>query len=172
MSMVDPRVMDPGQELISLQDYTEAEVDEIVAVMEAMRRWRRVERRLNDASRKYMQLGENDMCAVRYIIACQRHGALATPSDVAKHLNITTASVSRMIDRLVEGNHIRRSPHPQDRRSTALEVTAETQATARRSVGHNHAQRFHAVAQLTSEERAAVIKFFDSFVATAGPSAL
>ena len=164
--MVDPRVMDPGQELISHQEYAAEEVDEIVEVMEAMRRWRRAERLLNDESRKYMELGENDMRAVRYIIACQRHGALATPSEVAKHLNITTASVSRMIDRLVEANHIQRSAHPQDRRSTALEVTAETQAIARRSVGQNHAQRFHAVADLTSEERAAVIKFFDAFSAT------
>lgn len=158
--------MDPGQELISLADLAEHEVDEIVEVMEAMRRWRLIERQLNEASRKYMQLGENDMRAVRYIIAAQRHGVLATPSDVAKHLNITTASVSRMIDRLVEGNHIRRLPHPQDRRSTALEVTEETQAIARQSVGQNHAQRFHAVADLTSEERAAVIKFFDAFSAT------
>jgi len=164
--MVDPRVMDPSQELISLQDFSEEEVEEIVEVMEAMRRWRKAERELNEASRKFMQLGENDMRAVRYIIACQRHGALATPSDVAKHLGITTASVSRMIDRLVEANHIRRLPHPQDRRSTALEVTEETQATARQSVGHNHAQRFYAIADLTSEERAAVVKFFNSFTAT------
>lgn len=165
MSMVDPRVMDPEGELIPLRDLAAEEVDEIVAVMEAMRRWRKVERKLNEASRQYMQLGENDMRAVRYIIACQRHGALATPSDVAKHLGITTASVSRMIDRLVEGTHIRRWPHPQDRRSTALEVTETTQATARQSVGHNHAQRFHAIADLTSAERAAVIKFFDAFSA-------
>ena len=170
MSMVDPRVMDPGQELISLADLAEQDVDEIVEVMESMRRWRSVERQLNDASRKYMQLGENDMRAVRYIIASQRHGVLATPSDVAKHLNITTASVSRMIDRLVEGNHILRRPHPQDRRSTALEVTEETQATARQSVGQNHAQRFQAVADLTPAERAAVIKFFNNFSATAAPS--
>ena len=107
--MVDPRVMDPGQELISLQDFSEEEVEEIVEVMEAMRRWRKVERELNEASRKFMQLGENDMRAVRYIIACQRHGELATPSDVAKYLGITTASVSRMIDRLVEAT-IRAAP--------------------------------------------------------------
>ena len=165
--MVDPRVMDPGQELIAFDDFAEYEVDEIVEVLEAMRRWRLIERRLDDASRKYMQLGENDMRAVRYIIAAQRHGVLATPSDIAKHLQITTASVSRMIDRLVEGHHIRRLPHPQDRRSIALEVTEETQATARKSVGRNHAKRFQAVADLTAEERAAVIKFFESFSATA-----
>lgn len=169
--MVDPRVMDPAQELISLDDYTAEEVDQIVEVMEAMRRWRTIERKLNDASRKYMQLGENDMRAVRYMIAMQRHGTLATPSDVARHLGITTASVSKMLDRLVAGNHIERLPHPQDRRSTALQVTEETQAIARQSVGHNHALRFHAIGELSPEERAAVIKFFDAFSATGSQNA-
>ena len=164
--MFDPRVMDPAQELISLEDYTVEEVDQIVEVMEAMQRWRKIERKLNDASRKYMQLGENDMRAVRYMIAMQRHGTLATPSDIARHLGITTASVSKMLDRLVSGNHVQRLPHPQDRRSTALQVTEETQAIARQSVGYNHAQRFHAIGSLTPQERAAVIKFFDAFSAT------
>ena len=169
--MMDPRVMDPAQELISLDDYTAEEVDQIVEVMEAMRRWRTIEHKLNDASRKYMQLGENDMRAVRYMIAVQRHGTLATPSDVARHLGITTASVSKMLDRLVAGNHIERLPHPQDRRSTALQVTEETQAIARQSVGHNHALRFHAIGELSPEERAAVIKFFDAFSATGSQNA-
>ena len=164
--MLDPRIMDPGQQLICLDDYAAEEVDQIVEVMEAMRRWRAVERKLNDASREYMQLGENDMRAVRYLIAMQRHGTLATPSDIARHLGITTPSVSKMLDRLVAGAHIERLPHPQDRRSTALRVTKETQAIARQSVGHNHALRFHAIGSLTPEERAAVIKFFDAFTAT------
>lgn len=164
--MFDPRVMDPDQELVSLENYTSDEVDQVVEVMEAMRRWRTIERTLNDASRKYMRLGENDMRAVRYLIAMQRHGTLATPSDVAKYLGITTASVSKMLDRLVAGNHVHRLPHPQDRRSTALQVSEETLAIARQSVGHNHAQRFHAIAHLTPDERAAVIKFFDAFSAT------
>src|SRR5699024_8027311 len=110
--MMDPRVMDPAQELISLDDYTAEEVDQIVEVMEAMRRWRTIERKLNDASRKYMQLGENDMRAVRYMIAMQRHGTLATPSDVARHLGITTASVSKMVHRLDAGQRIERLPPP------------------------------------------------------------
>ena|SRR5690625_5086571 len=114
-----------------------------------------------------MKLGENDMRAVRFMIASQRHGTMATASQVARHLGITTASVSRMIDRLVEGGHIRRLPHPQDRRSTALEVTEQTQTIARQSVGQNHAKRFYAIGDLTAAERAAVIKFFDAMSATA-----
>lgn len=159
--------MDPDQELISLADFDDRDLDQIVAVMESMRRWRMTERRLNEASQKYMKLGENDMRAVRFMIASQRHGTMATASQVARHLGITTASVSRMIDRLVEGGHIRRLPHPQDRRSTALEVTEQTQTIARQSVGQNHAKRFYAIGELTTAERAAVIKFFDAMSATA-----
>lgn len=165
-SILDPRVIDPDQDLLSADDYDAERIDEVVEVFEAMGRWHTIEHRLSAASRKYMNLGENDMRAVRYMIAAQRHGTPATPSDVAKHLEITTASVSRMLDRLVAGNHIRRLPHPQDRRSTVVEVTEETLAIARQTVGHNHAQRFHAVAGLTSEERAAVIKFFEALADT------
>lgn len=163
--MVDPRVMDPDQQLIQHEDFDDHELDHIVLVLESMRRWRAAERRLSEASRKYMNLGENDMRALRFMIASQRHGQFATPSDVAKHLDITTASVTKMLDRLAAADYIRRLPHPQDRRSTAIEVTEETQQVARQSVGRNHAERFHAVADLSPDERDAVIKFFEAFTA-------
>ncbi|NWN87362.1 MAG: MarR family transcriptional regulator [Micrococcaceae bacterium] len=168
--MLDPRVMDPDQELIQYDAFEGAELDQIVDVLEAMRHWRTVERRLNDASRKYMKLGENDMRALRFMIASQRHGVLATPSDVAKHLQITTASVTKMLDRLAASDYIRRLPHPEDRRSTAIEVTEETQVIARQSVGESHAQRFHVVAEMTPAERETVSKFFAALSATGLPT--
>lgn len=164
--MTDPRVMDPDQELIERDRFDDDELDQIVSVFDSMRRWRAAERRLSEASRKYMKLGESDMRALRFMIASQRHGELATPSAVAKHLHITTASVTKMLDRLAANDYIRRLPHPKDRRSTAIEVTEETQRVARESVGRNHAERFHAVANLSEEERAAVIKFFNGLSAT------
>lgn len=163
---MDPRTVDPYQELISSADFDAHEIDQIVEVMESMRRWRLMERKLNELSQKYMGLGENDMRAVRFMIASQRHGELATASHVARHIGITTASASRMIDRLVAGGHVRRLSNPQDRRSTVLEVTEETQAIARQSVGRNHAKRYYAIAELTPQERTAVIKFFEAMNAT------
>lgn len=162
--------MDPDQELIQHDAFEDVELDQIVEVLESMRRWRMIERRLSEASRKYMNLGENDMRALRFMIATQRHGALATPSDVARHLQITTASVTKMLDRLAASDYIRRLPHPEDRRSTAIEVTKETQVVARQSVGQNHAQRFHVVAELTPTEREAISKFFDALSATGTPT--
>ncbi|WP_022869354.1 MarR family winged helix-turn-helix transcriptional regulator [Yaniella halotolerans] len=166
LSLLDPRTIDPDQELVSTADFNAQDLDQIVEVMESMRKWRLTERKLNEASQKYMGLGENDMRAVRFMIASQRHGELATASHVAKHLGITTASVSRMIDRLVANGHVRRLQHPEDRRSTVLEVTEATQTVARQSVGNNHAKRFYAIAELTPHERAAVIKFYAAMIAT------
>jgi hypothetical protein len=40
-----------------------------------------------------------------------------------------------------------------------IEVTPETEASAKQTVGRQQARRFYAAARLTSEERAAVTRF-------------
>lgn len=158
-SPLDPRVMDPEQELFPHAGYDDAELDQIVAVLEAMRAWRAAERRTSEATRRYMKLGETDMRALRFLLAVQRHGEIATPSMLARHLGISTASVTKMMDRLEEQGHLRRDRHPADRRSSTIEITEETAAAARRTVGHTHVGRIQAVAELTAEERDIVTRF-------------
>lgn len=164
--MLDPRVTDPGEEIVQYACYDDQELDQIVQVLEAMRGWRETERRMSETSRKYMKLGETDMRALRYIIAAQKSDQLATPGALAKHLGISTASVTKMLDRLAGQHHIRRLPHPQDRRSTAVEVTEETRRAAQQTVGRSHAGRFYAAAALAPEERDVVIRFLEALSAT------
>lgn len=159
--MMDPRVMDPDQEIVRRADLDDAEVDQVVRVLEALRRWRETERRMSEASRRYMKLGETDMRALRFIIAMQNHERVATPGAIAEHLGITTASTTKLIDRLATADHVRRTPHPSDRRSLAIEVTEETRRVARESVGRSHARRFDVAARLTSDERETVTRFLD-----------
>lgn len=171
-SMLDPRVIDPDEELVQRAHLTEEELGQVVRVLEAMQLWRDAERAMSEASRRYMKLGETDMRALRYIIAVQRHGAVVTPSAIASHLGISTASTTKLLDRLAAGDHIRRLPHPRDRRSLAIEVTEETRASARASVGRTHARRFDVAADLAPEEREVVIRFLEALAATApGPDA-
>jgi DNA-binding MarR family transcriptional regulator len=165
-SMMDPRVMDPHQEIVRRAGMDDADVDQVVGVLEALRRWRETERRMSEASRRYMKLGDTDMRALRFIIAMQNHGRVVTPGAIAEHLAITTASTTKLIDRLAAGNHVRRFPHPSDRRSLAIEVTEETRRAARESVGRSHARRFDAAARLSAEERAIVTRFLDDLAGT------
>lgn len=168
MTLHDPRVMDPDEELVRRAHLPDEVVSDVVRVLEAMAAWSDAERAMREASQRYMRLGENDMRALRFLISAQRRGIVATPGGLAAHLGISTASTTKLLDRLAAGGHILRRPHPTDRRSLAVEVTDETRNAARESVGRAHARRFDAIAALDPEDRAAVVRFFESLMATAG----
>ncbi|WP_329080509.1 MarR family winged helix-turn-helix transcriptional regulator [Streptosporangium sp. NBC_01469] len=53
------------------------------------------------------------------------HHGPTTPSVLAKHVNLTTGSASRMIDRLVAAGCVRRVADPGDRRRVLIEPTRE-----------------------------------------------
>ncbi|WP_240643984.1 MarR family winged helix-turn-helix transcriptional regulator [Antribacter gilvus] len=165
-SMLDPRVLDPDQELVSRTALTDRDVDQVVRLLEGLRRWREAEHRVSEASRRYMKLGETDMRALRFIITLSNQARLATPGAIATHLGISSASTTKLLDRLAESDHIRRLPHPSDRRSVTIEVTEETARVARETVGRSHAHRFDAAARLTSQEREIVTRFLDDLAAT------
>ncbi|RPF22353.1 MarR family transcriptional regulator [Myceligenerans xiligouense] len=164
--MLDPRVMDPDQEIVRRAGLDDSEVDAVVRVLEGLHRWRETERRMSEASSSYMKLGETDMRALRFIIATQNHGRIATPGAVAAHLGISSASTTKMLDRLAAGGHVRRLAHPTDRRSVAIEVTEETRRTARESVGRAHARRFDVAARLEPRERVIVARFLEDLANT------
>lgn len=166
-SLVDPRLMDPAGEIVAHRHLGTEDVEQVVAVLEAMGAWSRLERELSEKAREYMRLGDTDMRALRYLIAAQRQGILATPGMIAAHLRISPAATTKLTDRLHAGGHIRRLPHPADRRRIAVEVTESTSASARASVGRSHARRFDAIASLSGEDRAAVLRFFDALTRAA-----
>lgn len=163
----DPRLNDPGESLVQRSHLSESELAEILGVLGAMRRWNEAERRLSQASQRYMRLGESDMRALRLLISARNQGIPVTPGMIAGHLEISTASTTKLLDRLERGGHVRRRPHPTDRRSLTIEVTDQTRAAARHSVGRAHARRFDVIAALAPEQRAVVTSFFDAMTATA-----
>lgn len=165
-SMLDPRVLDPRQEIVQRSGLDEQGVDQVVRVLQGLRDWREAERRMSEASRRYMKLGETDMRTLRFVIAKQHRGETATPGAIAAHLGITSASTTKMLDRLADAGHIRRLPHPSDRRSLAVEVTEETRQIALKSVGRDHAHRFEAAARLSAEEREVVMRFLGDLIST------
>ncbi|WP_193596522.1 MarR family winged helix-turn-helix transcriptional regulator [Microbacterium sp. YJN-G] len=163
----DPARNDPDEQLVRRSHLSPSTLADVLRVLDGMRRWREAERRMSEASQRYMKLGETDMRALRLLIAAQRQGVVVTPGSIAEHLAISTASTTKLLDRLERGGHIRRLPHPTDRRSLTIEITDDTRVAARETVGRAHARRFDVVAALSPEERAVVADFFDALEATA-----
>ncbi|ROR73020.1 MarR family winged helix-turn-helix transcriptional regulator [Bogoriella caseilytica] len=164
-AFLDPRLLDSEDEYVGWGGLPDDEIEHAMAVMAAMRRWRESEQRSSEASRRYMRLGETDMRALRYLIVEQNRKQVVTASDIAHHLGISSASTTKLLDRLAAGGHIERRPHPVDRRALAIVVSPETRTAARETIGRRHARRFAVAAALTAQERETVIGFLDALSA-------
>lgn len=160
-NLYDVDASDPRSELIDRSAMAPEDVAQIGELMAALNRLREAEQRLSDASLRYMKLNQTDMRALHYLIVAAHTSAVATPGAIAEHLHISTASTTKLLDRLERAGHITRRPHPSDRRSLAIAITPETREAAMSTVGRQQAKRFHAAARLTPEERATVIGFLD-----------
>ncbi len=158
-SMLDPRIVDPTGSYVSYSDLPPEELDQVVAVLTAIKTWRESEERTSLQSRSYMRLNETDMKALRFVIAAKNSGVLVTAGMLAEHLQISTASITKMLDRLEKASHITRAAHPGDRRAVVVNVTAATHRDARATIGRKHARRFDVAAALSPSDRDVVIKF-------------
>lgn len=165
-ALIDPRVIDPRQELVRHDDLTDDELQQIIGVLAAVRHWRESEQRLNLESRTALQLNETDMKALRYIIASMNANVAVTAGALSEHLHVSTASVTKLLDRLERAGHIVRLPHPTDRRAVTVEITPETHRQVRRTMGLQHARRFEVARALSPEDRDVVIRFLDELSAT------
>lgn len=164
--IMDPRVVDPKQELVNYSSMSDAEIAQVVRVLQSVRRWREAEQRLSLRSRNHMKLNENDMKALRFLVICKNEKLVATPGSLAEHLNISSASTTKLLDRLEAAGHIERSAHPTDRRALMIMITQHTHEQVRDTVGRTHARRFDVAANLTSDEREVVIRFLDDLSST------
>ncbi|WP_104108545.1 MULTISPECIES: MarR family winged helix-turn-helix transcriptional regulator [unclassified Arthrobacter] len=160
-SIYDVDASDPASQLVDRSAMDPADVRQIGSVMAALGRLREAEQLLSDASLKYMKLNQTDMRALHYLIVAANTGGVTTPGGIAAHLKISTASTTKLLDRLERAGHITRSPHPSDRRALAIAITDVTRESAMNTVGRQQAKRFYSAARLNPAEREVVIRFLD-----------
>jgi DNA-binding MarR family transcriptional regulator len=158
-AMLDPRRLGASSELVRSMGLTDDTVEEIVDLFQALRTWHRTSEAHSEAGRRFMKLGENDMRAIRFAMSAAREGRIVTSTLLGEHLGITGPSVTKLLDRLERGGHIRREAHPTDRRALSVVVTDETRAAATASVGRDHARRFAVAAAMSSADRQAATRF-------------
>ncbi|WP_255505645.1 MarR family winged helix-turn-helix transcriptional regulator [Mycetocola sp. JXN-3] len=140
-----------------------------VAVLRALRRWRERDEAMRRETRREMGMGETDMAALRFLIAAAGRSEPVTGKRLADHLGISSASTTKLTDRLVASGHLRRLPHPVDRRAILLEASAQTHREVRGTLSGRHERMLAAAESLTSTERAAVVRFLDRIGESIGP---
>lgn len=96
---------------------TEQDVDAATAAAFAVERLRLSEARLSRRRQGDCGPSENARAAMRYVLDRSDAGERVTPTTIAQHLGVSTASVTGMLDRLRHGGLIAFMPNPDDRRS-------------------------------------------------------
>lgn len=94
-------------------------------VLVALARWTVQVTQFNGMVADRMQVTQSDLQCLFVL----EHQGPATAAQLARHVNLTTGSASRMIDRLVAAGYVTRTPDPHDRRKAL--VAAEPSAVER-----------------------------------------
>jgi len=137
----------------------DGQLDYSAAVLKSLRDYRAAETEIRRNTRDSMGMGETDILALRYLLRVQASGNQVVPKDLSRFLNITSASTTSLIDRLVASGHVRREPHPSDRRSVVVVPTVESDKEVRETLGAMHRRMMSVAESLTADEARVVVDF-------------
>ncbi|MFA6142815.1 MAG: MarR family transcriptional regulator [Candidatus Omnitrophota bacterium] len=85
-------------------------------------------------------------------------GGVSRMSDLAHTLNVTTAAITGIVDRLVRGGYILRVNDPGDRRIVKVKLTAKGTAIAQKIVDHRKNMMKDMFGVISQEEREEYLK--------------
>ncbi len=131
-------------------------------VLRALERFRAADTQMHQRVRANAALGDNELRILQYVLACERQRLDVKPSEISRHLGISSASTTALLDRLERLGSVQRVSHPTDRRSILIAPTERAAAEVAALVDAFEDRVAAAVDELTPEGRAAVLHFLDA----------
>jgi len=144
---------------VSSPSYWYEESDSAVELLAALRSFRAADQDLRRRMSSGMTMNPTDLEALRHVIAHELVADPATPRVLARHLRISGASTSKLIDRLTESGHLERAPHPRDGRSAIVVATDHAHTQVRRRLSRMHERMLQTAQGVPVEARPAVVSF-------------
>ncbi len=80
-------------------------------------------------------LRANDFRALLYVMVAETAGRPMTSGDLSQRMGLSGSAITYLVDRLIDGGHVRRDSHPDDRRKVILRRGESGLATARAFFG-------------------------------------
>lgn len=106
-----------------------------------------------------MDLNGTDLAALRMLIVREQRGEVVSPHELARHLAISTASTTKLLDRLTAVGYARREPHPHDRRARIIVLTDLARTDFYRHFGARLARMRGTMDAYTDAELEAIVRF-------------
>ncbi|HYJ49709.1 MAG TPA: MarR family transcriptional regulator [Microbacterium sp.] len=128
-------------------------------VLQAVRALSDAMDRMHGGMKGEMAVGATDLAALRMLIVREGRGETVSPHDVARHLRISTASTTKLLDRLSASGHIERRPHPSDRRARIVILTDESRSSFFRHFGQRLGLMRGVADRYADDELAVIARF-------------
>ncbi len=122
--------------------------------------------RMNSGMKGDMDMNATDLAALRMLIVREQRGEAVSPHDMARHLRISTASTTKLLDRLSAAGHVERRPHPHDRRARVVALTDHSRRTFFEHFGA-HLAAMREVAERYTDEELEIARRFIADIAEA-----
>ncbi|KQZ84572.1 transcriptional regulator [Microbacterium sp. Root166] len=131
----------------------------VLQVLQAVRAFSDAMDRMHGGMKDDMEMNASDLSALRMLIMREQRGQAVSPHDVAQHLRISTASTTKLLDRLTASGHVERRAHPHDGRARVIVLTEESRRTFFRHFG-DRLQAMRRVADRYTDDELVVIARF------------
>lgn len=127
--------------------------------------------RMSGGMKHGMRMNTSDLAALRLIIIREEQGRPVSPREIASHLRISTASTTKLVDRLADSGHVRRAPHPTDRRARVIELTDVARGAFFRLFGPQLTAMRGAFEEFSDDELDAAVRVLAAVSAAIDPEA-
>lgn len=125
--------------------------------------------RMHSGMKGDMDMNASDVAALRLLIIRERQERSVSPRDIARHLRISTASTTKLLDRLVDSGHVQRRPHPSDGRGRVVVLTEDARNAFFRVFGDRLRAMRSVAMDYDEEELAVVARFLDDLCGAMDP---
>ncbi len=109
-------------------------------------------------------VGGSDFHALLHIMVAETAGEPLTLAKLRQRMDVSPAAITYLVDRMIDAGHIRREPHPEDRRKSLLRYEAPGMALARSFFTPLGTQVRSALADLPDRDLAAAHKVFTAMI--------
>lgn len=150
-----------------MSDHDEDGVDDLVSTYH---RLRVAEAARLTRVRSATGMGENELRVLQFLLLEGDAGHAVMPSEIARHLGVSSASTTALLDRLERAGLLERVSHPTDRRSILIAPTAAAAETIASTIDEQQSKLVGAARDLDPAGRAAVTTFLRSLAAGADTS--
>lgn len=127
-------------------------------MLRAIRAFSDAQDRMYGGMKHGMDMNVTDIAALRFVNIRAEEGRMVTPNEISKHLRISTASITKLLDRMTESGHMLRTPHPTDGRSRVVELTDKAKFEFFRLFGPQLALMRQAFTEFSADELDAAMR--------------